>query len=190
MNEILVIKRKIVRTSAKKKSLPDPEFDRISWVVKARMPEGEHRRIICGVKIEDTQIVASDGHILCIAKFSPETRMSAPSIYPIGCYEVLLANWRLIVLEKTEGDYPDYSRVIPIDDAEKEEEFYGSMPRGFSMFLRKVYQHCAYDFKLLQRVFFNDSFIVEYRSGMLPLVIKSKKGDGWDRLALVMPMKE
>lgn len=183
MNEILVIKRKIIRTSAKKKTLPDPEFDRISWAIKARATE-EYRKTITCVKIEDNQIVATNGHILCIAKFA------APSLYPIGCYEVLLINWRLIVLEKIDVGYPDYSKIIPSFKADKEEEFYGSQPQGFSMFLRKVYQYCAYDINLLQRVFFNNYLVVEYRSGLLPLVIKSKKGDDWDRLALIMPIRE
>jgi len=178
--EIIVIKRKVIRASAKKKSLPDMEFDNISWAIKARSDDETRTDIHC-ILIQGNKIVASNGAVLCISKIAQE--------YPSGCYDVLLASWRLIVLEKVDAKFPEYDKLIPSDIPEVTGEINGD----FTSFLSQVYRLASYDVKYLQMVFMDEQFFFEYREGekpLKPLVLKNIGGDNWTRMAFVMPRLE
>jgi hypothetical protein len=174
MSEIIVIKRKIVRSSAKKKSLPDHEFDRITWAIKGRSNDEFQKNIRC-VKIEPKKVVATDGHILLMADTETE--------YPTGCYNVLIASWKLIVLEKVDVEYVNYGKLLvftrPPDNVK---EFY---PLDFTHFVWSAYQLESYALPLLQRCYIpNQSIKMEWRSEFSPLVITAPQ-----HTAIIMPLK-
>jgi len=177
MSEIIVIKRKIVRSSSKKKSLPDLEFDRIAWAIKGRSNDESRKNVHC-VKIEPNKIVATDGHILLIADTETE--------YPTGCYDVLIATWKLIVLEKVDAEYPKYGKLLEFTrPPDKVEEFDSAYNDGINLFVYKALQLEAYSIALLQRCYItNQSIKMEWRSGRMPLIITAPQ-----HTAIIMPLK-
>jgi hypothetical protein len=177
MSEIIVIKRKIVRTSPKKKSLPDAEFDRITWAIKGRSLDTTRKDVSC-VKIEPKKIVATDGHILLTADTETE--------YPVGCYDVLIATWKLIVLEKMDVEYPDYSRMlVPTRLPDKVKEFTTEYKDAINLFVYNALQLESYAINLLQRCYIPyQSIKMEWRSGQMPLIITAPM-----QTALIMPLK-
>lgn len=175
--QIIAIKRKVIRSNAKKKALPDPEFDSISWAIKARAPAEQINRDIRFIKIETDRIVATDGQILMIA--------GVENPPPPGCYDVLIATWKIIVLEKVEAAYPDYARVTVFDNPpDKKCSIVTCGPSGFSEFIYTAYQFQAYSAELLRKVFIPEQQItMEWRAGMKPLIIKAP-----GRTAVIMPL--
>jgi hypothetical protein len=178
MGEIIVIKRKIVLPSAKKKALPDVEFDRITWAIKGRLVNDGLKRAIRFIKIEPNKIVATDGHILLMADTETE--------YPTGCYNVLIATWKMIVLEKVEVDYPDYGKLLIFPSPpDKVKEFYTTEKHGMNEFVYAAYQFEQYALPLLQRCYIPyQSIKMEWRSGLMPLIITAPM-----QTALIMPLK-
>lgn len=186
MNEIVVIKRNIVRSSPKKKSLPDLEFDRIAWAIKGRSVDN-YRKILQNIHIANGRIASTDGHILLVAKFEEGK-------YPDGVYNVLLSSWKLIVLEKMgDVEFPKWESIIPTEKPEFTRKMLGSLKYSFSDLLRSVYRRKWFDISLLQRSFIPcDSLMAEiFPSEFSPLVLKEVDNEGnWVRLSLTMPMKE
>jgi len=177
MGEIIVIKRKIIRESAKKKSLPDLEYDRIMWAIKGRSLEQSRKTLYC-IKIEPKKIIATDGSVLFISETEAE--------YPSGCYDVLISTWKLTVLEKVDVEYPDYAKVLTFTQPpDKVEEFSTEGKDAINLFIYEAYQLQAYALPLLQRAYIpSQSIKMEWREGLLPLVITAPM-----QTALVMPLK-
>ena len=177
MGEIIVIKRKIIRTSAKKKTLSDPEYDRIMWAIKGRSMDPERKSIRC-VKIDPHKIIATDGTILLISETETE--------YPSGCYDVLISTWKLTVLEKVDVIFPDHVRVLTFNKPpEKVREFSTGYKEAINRFVYEAYQLQAYSLPLLQRAYIpNQDIKMEWRDGFHALVITASQ-----QTALVMPLK-
>jgi len=177
MGEIIVIKRKIIRTSAKKKTLSDPEYDRIMWAIKGRSMDPERKSIRC-VKIDPHKIIATDGTILLISETETE--------YPSGCYDVLISTWKLTVLEKVDVEYPDYTKVLTFSKPpDKVREVSTGHKDAMNLFIYEAYQLQAYALPLLQRAFIPyQSIKMEWREGFNALVITAPQ-----QTALVMPLK-
>ena len=176
MGEIIVIKRKVIRTSAKKKSLPDAEYDRIVWAIKGRSNDELSPNIKC-IKIEPNKIVATDGHILLAADIETE--------YPSGVYNVLIATWKIIVLEKMDAEYPDYGRLfIFTKPPDKVKEFWCG-ENGINNFIYNALQLEPYAINLLQRCYVPyQSIKMEWRDRFQPLIITAPQ-----HTALIMPLK-
>jgi hypothetical protein len=175
--DYLVIKRNIMRTSAKKKSLPDQEYDRLIWVLQGRSKD-ETRKNLYGIFIEPKKITATDGHILLSIDTEAE--------YPTGFYSVLISTWRLTVLEKTDFTFPDYRQLL--DKASPPDNIKEFAPVGkdsFSLFAYDILRFQCYSINNLKRVFIpHEPVSIEYRKGFVPLLVKAPK-----RIALVMPIK-
>ena len=180
MGEIIVIKRKVVRTSAKKKAEPDAEYDRIMWAIKGRSMDDCRKNIYC-IKIEPKKFIATDGHILLISETETE--------YPTGCYTVLIATWKLIVLEKVDVVFPDYEKLFEFTNPpDKIREFSTYNKYGINQFVYEVFQLQAYQLHLLQRCYIPYQNIkLEWRGKNNPyaaLVITAPQ-----QTALIMPLK-
>jgi hypothetical protein len=178
MGEIIVIKRKIIRTSPKKKSLPDAEFDRITWAIKGRSNDPFRTNISC-IKIEPNKIIATNGHILLMANTETE--------YPAGCYDVLIATWKLIVLEKVDIEYPNYMQVLTFftNPPERVKEFSTGYNDAINLFIYNALQFETYAINLLQRCYIPyQSIKMEWRSGQKPLIITAPM-----QTAVIMPLK-
>lgn len=177
MGEIIVIKRKIVRPSAKKKSLPDAEFDRIMWAIKGRSVDPSRKNICC-IKIEPNKIIATDGHIFLISETETE--------YPTGCYNVLIATWKLIVLEKVDVDFPAYEKLFVFTNPpEKVQEFSTYHKDAINLFFYEAFQLGAFAIPLLQRAYIPYQNIkMEWRGMPNALLITAPQ-----QTALVMPLK-
>lgn len=180
MEEIIVIKRKVVRPSAKKKAESDAEFDRITWAIKGRSIDDSRKSIYC-IKIEPNKIIATDGHALLITDTETE--------YPSGCYNVLISTWKLIVLEKVDVDFPAYEKLFEFTNPpEKVREFSTYFKNGINQFVYEIYQLQAYQLHLLQRCYIPYQNIkLEWRGQRNPraaLIIKAPQ-----QTALVMPLE-
>lgn len=177
MGEIIVIKRKVIRPSAKKKALPDAEFDRITWAIKGRSFDEFIENVQC-VKIEPNKVVATDGHILLISEIETE--------YPTGCYNVLIATWKLIVLEKVDVDFPAYEKLfIFVNPPEKVREFCTYYKDAITLFIYEAFQLGAFSIPLLQRAYIPYQNIkMEWRGMPNALVITAPQ-----QTALIMPLK-
>jgi len=176
MGEIVVIKRKVVRSSEKKKALPNMEFDRITWAIKGRSFDSD-RANICRIKIEPNKVIATNGHVLFIA--------DTEGVYPDGVYEVLFASWRLIVLEKQDYEYPAYEKVIEFSKPiNKVVEFYTSGTDGIDAFAYHALRLDAFALKYIQLAYIPyENIKMEWRDSMTALVVSAPK-----RTALIMPM--
>lgn len=176
MGKIIVIKRKIIRISDKKKSQPDPEYDRICWAIKGRSLD-PLRKTSC-IKIDPQKIIATDGYVLFIAE--------TEAYYPPGCYDVLISTWRLTVLEKVDIQYPNYKKLLVFNSPPaKISEFNTSGTGGITKFIYEAYQLQIYEIPLLQQAFMpNQDIKLEWRSEHSPLVVTAPM-----QKALVMPLK-
>lgn len=82
----------------------DADFDGIKWAIAARSND-ETRKNIQGVNVDNGLIVATNGHRLhCYV---------ADRDIPSGTYAIVKETKDMIILDKTDLEYPDYERVFP-----------------------------------------------------------------------------
>ena len=162
----------------------DIDFDGISWAIRARSSNKDRENINI-INISSGVVVGTNGHVL--------HAYTTIRDIPEGSYSVLSDTKKMIVLEKSELDFPDYERVFPQHTYNGIKPFYGS-----ALYYGKV----SYTSRILNHVlkqsksFFNTDYLstacpegedlifrqAEDPKG--PLVIRN---EDYSKAALVMP---
>lgn len=160
-----------------KRAKHDSDFEKISWVLKARSTDAI-RRNINSVKIDGGLMVCTDGHRLHLYMTDREIED--------GLYEIVTATRKQIVLKELDADFPAYERVIPRPAFTHKTVCNGDHAPLF----HAVYKNFADDNRSYNTDYLHDAYMdhaeisLQSDPGLKPLVIF----DNDSRAAVVMPL--
>lgn len=169
----------------------DTDFDGIKWAIAARSFDETRKNIQC-IKAESGVIVATDGYRLHIATTERDI--------PDGVYTVVKTAKDMIVLDKSDIEYPDYERVFPTHthNGIKDLSTHTSVSKGAALdhetnvlnHVLRQSQDCFNVKYLMDACPMNEDLHFEQcgeAGDMRPLVIRNQD---YTKAALVMPYKD